>query len=221
MSEEGTVRQRTMRLALHCHVAGSDPVIVERGAWGSALPSFYLKGWEFAMADSTIDYAAVLEDLKARRATFDAAIAAVEIIVASGGGSAAPAAGGRGEGTEVQRDSFFGMTINDAAVKYLGMQKRTQTAAQITEALVAGGYTFSTGNPLNTVGAILNRVSARPTGEIVNLGRNTFGLASWYPGRPRKKKANGDDKAAGTSEMDAAAASTPSPSPSSTEPAQP
>src|SRR5438477_13138557 len=58
-----------------------------------------------------------------------------------GGAPSGPARGG-GE-TEISHDSFFGMTIADAAKKYLGMVKATKSTAVIAEALERGGLKHS------------------------------------------------------------------------------
>ncbi|HMG87309.1 MAG TPA: hypothetical protein VK574_16370 [Terracidiphilus sp.] len=81
-------------------------------------------------------------------------------------------------------DAFFGMTIGDAAKKYLTAIKRTATARAITDALLAGGFKSAAKNFVESVRSILSR---NPTFVLVN---GEFGLAEWYPGRkaaPPKK----------------------------------
>jgi hypothetical protein len=135
-----------------------------------------------------IDYAAVLADLKAKRADLDVAIAGIERMV----GLATAAQGAASidvtqHGSDVEPDSFFGMSIADAAKKFLAMKKKPQTTADIAEALEKGGMTHTSGNWGNTVGSVLNRIDGS-TGEIVRVKRGTWGLASWYPGRKRPEK---------------------------------
>lgn len=142
--------------------------------------------------DHSIDYQAVLADLTSRRDKLNDAIAGIEAMLGT-----VPSAGGDASHrndkgpAEIREDSFFGMTILDAAKKFLGMTKRPQSAAQVTDALKQGGYLFQSGNPVNTVGSVLNRSDAKG-GDVIRVGRGSFGLASWYPNRPKRKKSNGD-----------------------------
>ena len=151
------------------------------------------------MADPQDYYQLVLDDLMARRAKLDAGIAAIQEAMGITGppnGSAAVGANGAGS---IRSDSFFGMTVHEAAKKFLTMSKRTKTAQEIADALVEGGYTFATGNPLGTVSTVLHRADAKG-GEIVRVSKGTYGLSEWYPGRPKKKK--GADKGSTSAEID-------------------
>lgn len=137
--------------------------------------------------DQTSAYDVVLADLIARRDQLNAAIAAIEAAKSGNTGSIIgapslplPAGGGS---PQIRQDEFFNMTVLDAAKKYLGMMKRPQTARSVTDALVQGGYLFSSANPITTVAAILNR--ATNGGGVARVGKGTFGLSEWYPGRPR------------------------------------
>jgi len=124
------------------------------------------------------DYAAVLADLKERRAQLDAAIAAIEVII---GGPSVPS----GSSEPLRPDSFFNMTAIEAATKYLAMKKAPQTPTEIAEALETGGFTHSSKNLANTLYTALQR-SYEGSGEVIKVGRK-WGLVEWYPGRPRKK----------------------------------
>lgn len=78
------------------------------------------------------------------------------------------------------------MTIPDAAKKFLAMKKRVQGTGDIAEALKRGGIQAGIqGNFPNTVGSVLNR-NYMNGGGIVKVGRGTWGLADWYPNKPRK-----------------------------------
>ena len=140
------------------------------------------------MADAQEHYQLVLDDLIARRAKLDAAISAIqEAMGLSAGSGASVVAPAGGAGTEALRsDSFFGMTVIEAAKKYLAMSKRTKTAQEITDALKNGGYTFATGNPMATVTSVLHRSDAKG-GDLVRVNKGTWGLAEWYPGRSKRK----------------------------------
>ena len=95
-------------------------------------------------------------------------------------------------GSEIEPDSFFGMSILDAAKKFLAMKKKPQTTADVATALEQGGMTHSSGNWGNTVGSVLNRSDASG-GEIVKVKRGIWGLAAWYPGRKRNTGEKKDD----------------------------
>ena len=145
---------------------------------------------------SGIDYASVLADLKERRSQLDAAIAAIEAIIVGTGevGPPTPSPGA------IPADAFFNMSAPVAAVKYLQIVKRPQTPTQIAEALDAGGFTHQSKNLANTLYTALQRVEER-AGEVVKVNRG-WGLAEWYPGRPRRSgtTANGNASTESTEE---------------------
>jgi len=87
---------------------------------------------------------------------------------------------------EVQHDSFFGMTIADATRKYLNMAKHTKSTAEIAEALETGGLKHASKNFQTTLRATLGQKEEflRVNGE--------WGLAEWYPGLGRGKKAKAE-----------------------------
>src|ERR1700687_371308 len=118
----------------------------------------------------TIDYKAVLEDMKARRAALDQAIAAIELIAGELGnakvwiGSAAD---------KIDADTFIGMNILQAAEKYLQMTGRpAKTTAKIAEALNQGGLNVSQGS----VSTILRR-SDNGESPVTRVGKSLWGLA--------------------------------------------
>ncbi|HEX3551640.1 MAG TPA: hypothetical protein VIA62_00245, partial [Thermoanaerobaculia bacterium] len=90
------------------------------------------------MATTSIDYAAVLDDLRAKRDELNTAIAAIERLVggsalspslAVNGETAASTTGGAEEPvsmaeSKIREDSFFGLSVTGATKKYLMMVKR-------------------------------------------------------------------------------------------------
>lgn len=78
---------------------------------------------------------------------------------------------------EFGHDAFFGMTVADAARKYLSAIKKTATISSICDALIAGGWKTSAKNVTENVRTILSR-----TPDFVRIS-GEFGLAEWYPGR--------------------------------------
>src|ERR1017187_263067 len=138
------------------------------------------------MATEPIDYAAVLGDLKARRANLDSAIAAIEQIMAQVG--TVPT---QPRDTVLSDDAFFGMSIQDAIRKYLSIVRKKKTVKEITDGLEAGGMEHTSKNFYNTVYTMLNREWVKADPELVKIG-DLWGLAEGYPGRKLKKKGDSD-----------------------------
>jgi len=128
----------------------------------------------------TIDYKAVIEDLKARKTKLEQIIAALEDIAGELGEAkvwigAAP--------KTIQADTFVGMNIAEAASKYLHISGRpAKNTEGISEALNRGGLNCS----LQSVSAILRRNNNNGEGDVIRVGRGLWGLQEWYPGRPRR-----------------------------------
>lgn len=119
--------------------------------------------------------------LKAKIEELQKAVETLEALRASGALSGMPVgsipAAQQTGGSTFSNDAFFGMTVGDAAKKYLGGIKKTATANAIADALVAGGWKTSAKNVPDMVRTILYR-----TQGIVKIN-GEFGLAEWYPGR--------------------------------------
>lgn len=143
-----------------------------------------------ANSDLAVNYEAVLADLRAKRDKLDAAIAGIEAML-----GVAPSALSQPEsatvatGQDIQFDTFFNLSIPDAARKLLTMRKRAQTTQEITSALEAGGFKHQSEAFGNTVGSVLNRID-KAGGDIVKVGRAKWGLAAWYPNGKRKRNGN-------------------------------
>ena len=136
-----------------------------------------------------LDYGAFLADLRAKRDQLDSAIKAIEAIVGAQAKSAPALTLG-----DIPSDAFFGMSVIDAAVKYLRMTKKPATPTEIAEAIEMGGFTHQSKNLSNTIYTTLDRASTRDD-VITKVGRR-WGLAEWYPGRrtvKRLRATNGDD----------------------------
>jgi len=132
------------------------------------------------MAES-IDYKAVLEDLKARKARLEQVIVAVEGIIGETGDLGALLSPSKS--TAIEPDTFIGLNILQAAEKYLQMTGRpAKTTEQITAVLNQGGMSVTQGS----VSTILRR-SDNGDSPVTRVGRSLWGLASWYPNkRPRR-----------------------------------
>lgn len=151
-----------------------------------------------AEAPASDPYEVVLADLRAKRDQIDQAISAIETI--RGG---APSQSQRRASTSAASDPspdaagiFLGMSIPDAVRKLLGARKRAMGNGEIAAALKAGGLVLQSADPANTVGSVVTR-RFNQVGDIVRVGRGTWGLAEWYPNRnfrkkPATKAENGD-----------------------------
>jgi hypothetical protein len=140
------------------------------------------------MADA-IDYRAVLADLKTKKLALDQAIMAVEAILGEvSTHSLAPGHVSRGK--DVQQDSFVGLNILQAAEKYLTITGRpAKTTEQIAGALIQGGLKVT--QP--SVSTILRKSDKDGEGNVVKVGRALWGLADWYPGRPRRSRQSSEE----------------------------
>lgn len=85
--------------------------------------------------------------------------------------------------SEVQHDTFFGMTIGDAAKKFLIMSKATKSTADIAAALEQGGLKHSSKDFPTTVRSVL-----RNREDFLRVPNGDWGLSEWYPGMGRGKK---------------------------------
>ena len=144
-------------------------------------------------------YEAVLADLRAKRAQIDSAITAIEALRSgspvAGAGAAVPtdaATAMEGPG------AFLGMTIPEAAKKLLASRRQPMRNPDIAAAFKAGGLHMNSVEPANTIGSVLMR-RATEVGDIVKIGRGTWGLKEWYPNRSfKKEKAANDETKAGS-----------------------
>lgn len=90
--------------------------------------------------------------------------------------------------TVIRSDEFWGMSMSDAAKKYLDMVKRPQSVNGIGEALKKGGYLSESPHYLSMVRNVLRR------DESFTKVKSDWGLRKWYAGRslptdaPRKSK---------------------------------
>lgn len=148
-----------------------------------------------------IDYEAVLEDLRAKRAQLDAAISVIEQLmpvqlITNRVERSEDIATGElrlSSGIRVGTDSFFGLTAGDAARKFLRMAKKPQSTKTIHDAVLEGGYTTTAKNFYSNLYTALVR-----SDEFVNLGgRKGWGLAEWYPGRRTEKRRPDDSSGTG------------------------
>lgn len=135
-------------------------------------------------------YAVVLADLRAKRDQIDQAIQAIESVRGTGGNAPSPAMNGPQAEQSSETGDFLGMSISEAAKKLLKSRRKQMNNTDILAALQAGGMVMTSKDPLNIVGAVLTRRS-KETGDIVKVGRGTWGLKEWYPNRSFNKPSKG------------------------------
>jgi hypothetical protein len=137
------------------------------------------------MTDS-VDYQVVVADLKARRAQLDQLIASVEALILGQGEPGAgkldmAATGATVLPTAIHADTFYGLSIIDAAKKFLKMARRAQHTAAIADAIGKGGLKQP---DINVLSSIL--VRAAKGREVTKVGKGMWGLAEWYPKPPKE-----------------------------------
>ena len=132
-------------------------------------------------------YALVLADLRAKREQIESAIAAIEALRGGAGVGVPPAA--KTATAAMGPGAFLGMSIPDAARKLLAHERRQMNNSEIWEKLRAGGLHLNSAEPVNTIGSVLGRRFDK-VGDVVRVGRGTWGLAEWYPNRSFKPKAS-------------------------------
>lgn len=164
-------------------------------------------------------YDAVLADLRAKRDRIDEAIAVIESI--RGIAASAPVGGAPVQRPALEQSAtgdLLGMTIADAAIKVLGMRRKTLGNAEFLDEFKRGGLVLTSADPANVVNSVLTR-RFNQVGDIVRVSRGQWGLQQWYPNRSFKKKDTASDKSeSGKSTVDET--SEPSP-PSEPTPAGP
>lgn len=141
-----------------------------------------------------VDYEAVIADLEAKRAAFNASVdgAILGIRHVLNAIAVLPSAPGvtphisstavvGGQAAALTPDAFFGLGLAEASIKYLQTVKKQQTTREIADALEAANYHHTSQNFVNTVNTALYR-RERDEADVVRIGRN-WALAEWYPGR--------------------------------------
>jgi hypothetical protein len=136
-------------------------------------------------------YAIVLADLYKRRGEIDVAIKAIEAFRGTGvvGGTllsndlrpAAVVAFG------AERQDYLGLSIAEAAKKFLAAQRKTMNSAEIADGLKAANFPMTAADPSNVVGSVLSR-RFDAVGDVVRVSRGQWGLPEWYPNRNFRKK---------------------------------
>jgi hypothetical protein len=156
------------------------------------------------MSENQNPFEAAIVALEARRAQvnaeIDADVAKLREIgermsgmaLTSGATSTVPA--------KIEKDTFYNLTLPDAAKKFLAMSNRKpQTTNAIIDALEKGGLKKT------TYASMYTSLSRRESnvGDIVNVNGD-WGLPEWYGAKPKPKKRKADGTAAAGEELTAA-----------------
>lgn len=134
-----------------------------------------------------VDYQAVVADLRVRRAALDQLIASVEALILGQGDPAAikvdaGAPSANGIPAAIHADTFYGLSMIDAAKKFLRMVRRAQHTGAIAEALGKGGLKRPDANILSSI-----LVRAAKGREVTKVGKGMWGLSEWYPPKSSKE----------------------------------
>ena len=134
---------------------------------------------------------AAIADLEGWAERIITAVETLKMFRAGGGALpnvASPAVSRPASSGEIQHDTFFQMSIPDAAEKYLTLAKKTKTTAEVAEALLRGGLKSSAKNFPSMVNTILTREA-----RFVRVN-SEWGLNAWYPGMKKtgRKRSGGD-----------------------------
>ncbi|MGP8175355.1 MAG: hypothetical protein ACLP7O_12520 [Terracidiphilus sp.] len=129
------------------------------------------------------DLAAIIRNLKARRADLDASIASLERAygaTVSDEGLANPILLNSFDQlpTELPRGAFLGKNLPAAVKLYLSAMKKTQTIREIATALREGGVKSTSDNFENVITGCLNRMKSN--GELLRF-KDGWGLPEFYP----------------------------------------
>jgi hypothetical protein len=144
------------------------------------------------MISASDPYEAVLGDLRAKRDEYDRLIRSLEAVrgIAGTQGPSNAARPTPDPKDGPSSSDFLGMSIAEAARKFLAVKRRTMNSGEIAAGLQAGGFPMTATDPANVIGSVLTR-RFNSVGDIVRVSRGQWGLAEWYPNRSFKKKING------------------------------
>ncbi len=140
------------------------------------------------MSNEQNPFEAAIAALEARRAQvnaeIDADVAKLREIGERMSGMALTSGATPSTPAKIEKDTFFNMTLPDAAKKFLAMSNRkTQTTNAIIDALEKGGLKKTT---YASMYASLSR-RENNVGDIVNVNGD-WGLPEWYGAKPKPKK---------------------------------
>jgi hypothetical protein len=146
--------------------------------------------------EQAFDVDGAIAALEAQKTGIEETIAALRRYQALGIRGAVAAETRSVDPSNIPDDAFFGLSIGEAAKKYLGIVKKKQSIREIAEALDRGGLHHASGDFVATVATMLRRHAAKDF-ELVRVGRGDWGLAAWYGNRRPTAKPGPSGKAKG------------------------
>jgi hypothetical protein len=109
-----------------------------------------------------------------------------------------PLAGVRASSSgEISHDTFFKMTVPDAAEKYLKLAKKTKPTSEIAASLLKGGLKSTSKDFTGMVKTVLSRDA-----RFVKVNKE-WGLDEWYPGMRRGNRSATADSSVDSKPPDA------------------
>ncbi|MHC2576547.1 DNA-directed RNA polymerase delta subunit [Bradyrhizobium diazoefficiens] len=90
--------------------------------------------------------------------------------------------------------ALLGLSIVDAAKALLASKRTPLKNPDFAAMFKVGGLHMNSKEPAYTIGSVLTR-RMNEVGDVVRVGRGTWGLREWYPNRSFKSK--GEDKKEG------------------------
>lgn len=138
------------------------------------------------MTPEKIDYMAILNDMKAKRATLDASIVAFEAALASGmlGQGVEGISSGLGVTNanttpiDLPKGAFLGKNMGEAITMYLTAMRQRKTVKDIAAGLLEGGLVSTSPKFEGVVQAKLQKMKA--DGQVLKFS-DGWGLAEWSP----------------------------------------
>jgi hypothetical protein len=137
------------------------------------------------MAQESTPYDIVIADLESKRDQIGATIEMLKALRSTASISLplAPSSQRPSNGADIALDAFFGMTLPDAAKKYLSIARVTKSNPELCDALLKGGFKTQSANFPEVVRSQLGR---HPDFVKIN---GQWGLAEWYGNRGGGRKA--------------------------------
>jgi hypothetical protein len=147
-------------------------------------------------AEGEVSVSAWIARLEEYKQAVEASIEALRRLETLGVGlPGLPSLGSMSNQRGIQADTFVGMSIGDAAPKYLEMVGRpARSTEEIVQALLRGG--LQRVSPAS-VATILIRVH-NADGPVVRVQKGLWGLAEWYPKRPPRATRKSEEKESGS-----------------------
>ena len=146
-----------------------------------------------------VDYTAVIEDLERQRDELDQAIAVMRRLAGAPATSPTPSGPSGGHvkhapkttiPTEIRSDTFFGMKAPEAITRYLTISKGPRQVKDIVSALKTGGFVSGAKDLYNNLYTAIQRMEE--AGTVRKLPDGKWGLAEWYPAKPKSKTKSED-----------------------------